>query len=208
MFRLTGCSDDRISDSSISKTEMGDEGDRKLVLSASDIDHKIKRIAAQIIEKYPDGRVGLLGILTRGATVAERVRAILSEEGLSVDFGTLDISLYRDDLNRLDKMPSLEGSDVAFEVDGARVILFDEVLYTGRTVRAAIGGIMDYGRPAKIELAVLVDRGHRELPIQPDYVGEVIETVDGEYVQVRLQEIDGKDGVYVGMVDQGGEGGA
>ena len=192
-----GCSDDRISDSSISKIEMAENGDSKLVLSASDIDHKVKRIAAQIVEKYPEGGVALIGILTRGATVARRVREILVRDGLEVEFGTRDISLYRDDLNRLDKMPSLEGSEVDFDVDGARVVLFDEVLYTGRTVRAAIGGVMDYGRPEKIELAVLVDRGHRELPIQPDYVGETIETGDSEYIQVRLEEVDGTEGVYL-----------
>ena len=176
---------------------MIERGDSKLVLSASDIDHKIRRITAQIIEKYPDGDVALLGILTRGATVARRVRELLLREGLDVRLGTLDISLYRDDLNRLDKMPSLEGSNVDFDIDGSRVILFDEVLFTGRTVRAAIGGVMDYGRPAKIELAVLVDRGHRELPIQPDYVGQVIETAGEEYVQVRLSEVDGSEGVYL-----------
>jgi pyrimidine operon attenuation protein/uracil phosphoribosyltransferase len=175
----------------------GGAGGRQLLLNAADIDHKVRRLAFQILERYPQREVAFVGILTRGATVAERVRAILAADKPGILCGTLDVSLYRDDLNRLDKLPALEGSAIPFEVEGAHVILFDEVIFTGRTVRAAIGSLMDYGRPAKIELAALVDRGNRELPIQPDYVGEVIATRPGDHVAVRLREVDGEEGVYL-----------
>ena len=129
--------------------------------------------------------------------MARRVQEVIADEKPDTQLGSLDISLYRDDLNRLDKMPSLESSDIPFDVDGAHVIIFDEVIYTGRTVRAAIEGILDYGRPSKIELAAFIDRGHRELPIQPDFVGHHLETALGQHVQVRLQEDDGEDAVYL-----------
>ena len=113
-------------------------------------------------------------------------------------FGTLDISLYRDDLDKLGStLPTLESSDIPFALEDTRVILFDEVIFTGRTIRAALDGLMDYGRPSKIELAVLVDRGNRELPVEPNYVGLKVETSPEDYVKVRFQEDDDKEGVFL-----------
>lgn len=169
------------------------------VLSPAGIDHKVKRIAFEILDRAGDRAPVFVGILKRGVPVAERVRSVLSAElgDGAIPLGTLDINLYRDDLDNLGgNVPSLAGSDFPFEVEGAHVILFDDVLFTGRTVRAAIEGIMAFGRPARIELAVLVDRGNRELPIQADYVGETVPTSCDEHIRVRLREIDGEDGVF------------
>jgi len=158
----------------------------------------ISRLADRIASECGSEGVAFVGIHTRGVTLAQRVAAELAGRGLEYPLGTLDISLYRDDFaHRASKLPSLETSDVPFSLDGIRVILFDEVIYTGRTIRAALDGLMDYGRPAKIELAVLVDRGLRELPIQPDYVAHRIETRTGQYVKVLFQEDDGKEGVFL-----------
>lgn len=169
------------------------------ILDGPGIDHKIRRIALEILEGQPPGGepLALVGIETRGVVVARRVHAILAAERPDVAFGRLDISLYRDDLDNLGTIPSLKASEIPFDVDGTRVVLFDDVLFTGRTVRAAIDGIMDFGRPARIELAVLVDRGNRELPIRADYVGEAVRTTRREYIRVRLKEIDGEDAVFL-----------
>ena len=164
-----------------------DDTEAEHILGAGEIEACIDRLAGEILEHCPEGRsLALVGIHSTGVTLAERIRDQISARGVSTVMGTLDISLYRDDLRDLDEMPSLRASDLSFAVDGAHIVLIDDVLYTGRTVRAALNGIMDYGRPAKIELAVLVDRGNRELPVTYDYVGKTLETAKGDYVRVRL----------------------
>lgn len=168
------------------------------VLGENDIANTVRRLAYEILETCRQDTPALIGIYTRGVTLARRVAAVLAEVGQIVPVGTLDISLYRDDLDNLgEALPTLQSSDIPFVLDDTRVILFDEVIYTGRTTRAALDGLMDYGRPAKIELAVLVDRGNRELPIQPDYVGVTLSTKRDQYVKVRFREDDGKEGVFL-----------
>jgi pyrimidine operon attenuation protein/uracil phosphoribosyltransferase len=138
----------------------------------------------------------LIGILRRGAPLAERLAAIIEKiEGVKVPVGSLDIALYRDDF--LERRPEVGRTEVPFDVTGKSLILVDEVFFTGRTVRAAITALIDLGRPADIQLAVLIDRGHRELPIRPDYVGKNLPTSRDEHVDCRLVEVDGEDAVYV-----------
>ncbi|MDC0322563.1 bifunctional pyr operon transcriptional regulator/uracil phosphoribosyltransferase PyrR [Verrucomicrobiales bacterium] len=168
------------------------------LLSGPDIATTVRRLAYEILETCRDDKPAFVGIYTRGVTLAKRVAAVLKEDGHDFEIGTIDISLYRDDLDNLGAtMPKLESSGVPFALEGTRVILFDEVIFTGRTIRAALDGLMDYGRPSKIELAVLADRGHRELPIQPDYVGTKIETTRDQYVKVRFEEDDDQEGVFL-----------
>ena len=168
------------------------------ILSEADIANTIRRLAYEILETCRDDTPAFVGIFTRGITLARRVQAVLAGEGREFPFGTLDISLYRDDLDNLgDTLPSLESSDIPFALEETRVILFDEVIFTGRTIRAALDGLMDYGRPGKIELAVLVDRGNRELPVEPNYVGLKIDTSPDDYVKVRFHEDDNKEGVFL-----------
>jgi len=169
---------------------------RNLLFSEADIVTRIQRIAAEILEKNPAERLAFVGIHTRGVVLAERVYTLLIEQRENIERGTLDISLYRDDLDNLGTIPSIKGSDIPFDVEGAHIILFDDVLFTGRTIRAAIDDLIDYGRPAKIELAVLIDRGNRELPICPDYTGEKIQTTKDDYIAVLFNEKDGEEGVF------------
>ena len=157
----------------------------------------IDSLATQILKNNPGGDFVLVGVRSRGDEVAERILKLLSQKGVDVPIGVLDISLYRDDLAHLSSNPKLQGSELPFTVDKAHIILVDDVLFTGRTVRAALDAIMDYGRPAKIELAVLIDRGHRELPFAPEYVGVHLETERLDYVDVKLKQTDGMDFVEV-----------
>jgi pyrimidine operon attenuation protein/uracil phosphoribosyltransferase len=153
----------------------------------------------EIVEHNPDvGRLAIVGIRTCGEYLGKRLCDRISEmEGVKVPFGVIDITLYRDDLNQAASQPTLRGTDLPFAVSGARVILVDDVFYTGRTVRAALDAIIDFGRPSCVELAALVDRGHREFPIRPDYVGKNIPTAKQEMVKVRLSEQGFSDGVYL-----------
>lgn len=186
-----------------------DTPDREL-MTAADVGRTISRIAHQIIEKTAlDGgadapRVVLLGIPTRGVTLAARLAANISEfSGVDVGHGALDITLYRDDLAGKPPRPLEETSIPAGGIDGALVILVDDVLYTGRSVRSALDALRDIGRPRIVQLAVLVDRGHRELPLRADYVGKNVPTSRSENVKVRLVENDGgRDGVSI--APQGG----
>lgn len=162
-------------------------------LTETDISKGIDAIADQIKQANPNSQFVLVGVRSRGDEVAARILERLSNAGLEVPLGILDISLYRDDLAHLSSNPKLQGSDLPFAVDKAKIILVDDVLFTGRTVRAAIDAIMDYGRPSEIELAVLIDRGHRELPFAPNYVGIQLETQRLDYVDVKLKETDGID---------------
>ncbi len=168
------------------------------VMDGEAIDRALTRIAHEILEanKGADG-IALVGIVTRGAVVAERLAARIAEiEGTEVPVGLLDISFYRDDMaTRLN--PEVHRTDIPFDVEGRALVLCDDVLYTGRTIRAAMDAIMDYGRPSTIQLAVLVDRGHRELPIRADYVGKNVPTSARERVKAHLIEEDDRDSVEI-----------
>lgn len=167
------------------------------ILTAEDIAAGVERLASAIREKNPDKPLALVGIRSRGDEVAERVLTLLSEEDRELEFGVLDISLYRDDFEHLHENPSIQESDIPFPLEGAHVILVDDVLFTGRTIRAALDALSDYGRPGKVELAVLIDRGHREMPIQPDYVGISLDTARLDHVLVSLEGTDGLDEIRV-----------
>ena len=166
-----------------------------VILNEAAIGEAVASLAGEIRAVAEHSRVAIVGIRSRGDEVAERVSAILAEGGLNHDYGMLDISLYRDDLSHLAENPKLQSSEIPFQVDGAHIVLVDDVLFTGRTIRAALDALTDYGRPARIQLAVLVDRGHREIPIQPDYAGVKLETARMDHVIVRLKKTDGEDAV-------------
>jgi pyrimidine operon attenuation protein/uracil phosphoribosyltransferase len=169
-------------------------------MDAQAIARALVRIAHEIVERgRGTGSLALVGIRSRGVYIAERLRRILAEieGGELVPFGVVDITLYRDDLDRRMQNPVVQGTRIEFDVDGKRILLIDDVLFTGRTIRAALDALVDFGRPQAVELAVLVDRGHRELPIRADYVGKNIPTARHEDVAVRLSEADGVDEVVV-----------
>lgn len=166
-------------------------------LTAEDIANGIERLANAIREKNPEAPLALIGIRSRGDEVAERILNHLSQEDRELSFGVLDISLYRDDFEHLRENPVLQQSDITFPVEGAHIILVDDVLFTGRTIRSALDALSDYGRPAKVELAVLIDRGHREMPIQPDYVGITLDTRRLDHVLVSLEGADGLDQIQI-----------
>ena len=169
------------------------------VLSADDIRRAIRRIAHEIVERNggPEGVV-LVGMRTRGVPLAHRLADAIHEfEGEAVPVGSLDIGLYRDDIASMELRPRIQPTDMPTGIDDRQVVLVDDVLYTGRSIRAALDALTDFGRPASIQLAVLVDRGHRELPIRADYVGKNIPTALQEEVQVMLDEIDGCDEVRI-----------
>ena len=159
----------------------------------------IRRLAHEIVESNGGAdNLVLVGLLTRGAPLAKRLAAAIEEfEGVAPPVGRLDIGLYRDDLAQRDPLPPVRPSDIPRSLDGMTVVLVDDVLFTGRTIRAAMDAIMDFGRPARVRLAVMVDRGHRELPIRPDFVGRNIPTAPSQTVDVRLAEMDGEDAIYL-----------
>jgi pyrimidine operon attenuation protein/uracil phosphoribosyltransferase len=163
------------------------------------MDLALSRIAAEIIEDHTDlSSAVLVGIRRRGIPLAETLqRKIAKLSGTILPLGILDITFYRDDLTLVDTQPVVEGSHLDFDVALKTVLLVDDVLFTGRTTRAALESVLDYGRPRKVELVVLVDRGHRELPIQADYVGKYIETAENETVEVLVPSVDGEEGVFL-----------
>jgi len=167
------------------------------LLRADEIRRALARIAHEIVERDRDlSTLALVGIRTRGVPLAARLRdAIRANDGHDVPLGSLDITLYRDDLTRIGYAPTVHRTDLGFPVDDRVVVLVDDVLYTGRTIRAAMDALIDYGRPRAIRLAVLIDRGHRELPIRADYVGKNVPTAPSDDVRVRLVETDGRDEV-------------
>ena len=160
----------------------------------------VTRIAHEIIERNGGGdSVVLVGIRRRGVPIARRIAARIKEfEGMEIPVGALDITLYRDDLQTNAHQPVVSGTEIPFVIDGRVVVLVDDVLYTGRTVRAALDELIDFGRPRSIQLAVIVDRGHREIPIRADFVGKNVPTSKREVIMVNVQEIDGHDGVSIG----------
>lgn len=168
------------------------------ILTPQGIEDAIAVLAAEIVSRCGDQPLAFVGVYTRGVTLARRVADVLAAKGKNCSVGTLDISLYRDDFDNHGRdLPKLNSSNVPFELEDTRVILFDEVIFTGRTVRAALDALADYGRPSNIELAVLIDRGHREIPVQPDYTGRKLETELCQYVKVRFKEDDKKEGVFL-----------
>ncbi|MDD4238394.1 MAG: bifunctional pyr operon transcriptional regulator/uracil phosphoribosyltransferase PyrR [Desulfotomaculaceae bacterium] len=169
------------------------------ILDPEGIRRSLTRIAHEIIERNKGtGSLVLIGIRRRGVPLAERLAERIKEiEGGSVPVGTLDITLYRDDLTTMAYQPLVRSTEVPFSVSGKTVVLVDDVIYTGRTIRAALDAVMDLGRPRVIQLAVLIDRGHRELPIRPDYVGKNVPTSSKEEALVKLHEIDGEERVII-----------
>lgn len=171
-------------------------------LDAEDIRRALTRIAHEIVERNRGTQdLALVGIRTRGVPLARRLAELIAGfEGRPVPVGALDVSLYRDDF-RTRTLAPVRSTEIPFPVDGLNVVLVDEVFYTGRTTRAALDALTDLGRPASIQLAVLIDRGHRELPIRPDFVGKNLPTARSETVVVHLQELDGEDGVLIRKTD-------
>ncbi len=172
---------------------------RRVLMDGSLLARSLARMAHEIVERHPDmKKLVLVGIQTRGVPLAQRLARLIKEAGGSApSVGSLDITLYRDDLSLVAPQPMMKGTSIPVSIDERTVVVTDDVLYTGRTVRAALDELIDFGRPARIELAVLVDRGHRELPIHADYIGKTVETADDEIVQVRLAEEDGEDRVLL-----------
>ncbi|HIN88893.1 MAG TPA: bifunctional pyr operon transcriptional regulator/uracil phosphoribosyltransferase PyrR [Nitrospinaceae bacterium] len=170
-----------------------------VVLTEQDISRAVTRITHEILEKNKGATsLVLVGIRTRGATLAKRIEKKINDiKGIEVDLGVLDITLYRDDLSTGKQNPVIEKTSIPFPLEGKQVVLIDDVLFTGRSIRAAIDALIDFGRPASIQLGVLIDRGHRELPIRPDYVGKNIPTSKADRVQVLMREDDGKDEVCI-----------
>jgi pyrimidine operon attenuation protein/uracil phosphoribosyltransferase len=185
---------------------MDSSSNEKVVLRAEDVRRALVRVAHEIVERNPGPHAPvLIGIHRRGAFLARRLRVQLEDLlDAEVPLGDLDIGFYRDDLQRRPDAPVVHASHIDFDVAGRTVVIVDDVLFTGRTVRAAIEALFDYGRPARVQLAVLADRGHRELPIRPDYVGKNLPTSRDEHVYVRVAELDGIDEVAIEAAPEGG----
>lgn len=173
---------------------------KNVIMDSEAIRRALVRIAHEIIEKNKGVEdVVIVGIRTRGVPLAQRIAAEINAiENSEMTVGMLDITLYRDDLSTLGYNPVVHGTDINFDLSGKHVVLVDDVLYTGRTIRAALDAVIDMGRPKTIQLAVLVDRGHKELPIRADYVGKNVPTSQKETIEVVLNEIDGTDEVFIG----------
>jgi pyrimidine operon attenuation protein/uracil phosphoribosyltransferase len=173
--------------------------EKRQLLSAKEIDRTLRRLAHEIVEESGGAKdLTLIGIRRRGVPLSQRLAKVIREAIQSdVPVGTLDITLYRDDLSTIGPHPVVQSTNIEFSVDGRDILLVDDVLYTGRTIRAAMNGLFDLGRPRRIRLCVLVDRGHRELPVEASFVGRTIETSDTEVVEVRLKEVDGEERVMI-----------
>ncbi|HYZ83642.1 MAG TPA: bifunctional pyr operon transcriptional regulator/uracil phosphoribosyltransferase PyrR [Bryobacteraceae bacterium] len=173
--------------------------DKAQLMSASEIDRTLVRLAHEVLEKSADvDKLAFIGIKRRGVPLAQRLaRKIGALENLQIPVGVLDINLYRDDLSTVGVQPVVNGTDIQFPVTGKDIVLFDDVLYTGRTIRAALDALFDHGRPARVQLCVLIDRGHRELPIEARYVGRMVQTTTNEIIEVKFDEIDGVEKVML-----------
>jgi pyrimidine operon attenuation protein/uracil phosphoribosyltransferase len=180
------------------------------LMDAADVDRTLNRLARQIVEHLDDSsvvvggelepveRLALVGMQTRGVHIARRLRdKIEAFEGIRLPFGVLDATLYRDDYRKRLRHPVVQPTDIPFDVEDRRIVLVDDVVYTGRTTRAALDAIMDLGRPASVRFLAFIDRGLRELPVAPDFIGRTVPTIVGEEVRVRLKEIDDEDGVWL-----------
>ncbi len=168
------------------------------IMDGTQIDRALSRIAHEIVERNGPDNVAIVGIRTRGVPLARTlVEKIKEFEGVEVPFGSVDVTLYRDDLSQIAANPVVQETELGFELEGYDLVLVDDVLFTGRTVRAAMDVLMDFGRPRTIQLAVLVDRGHRELPIRADFVGKNVPTSKREVIKVACQEVDGEDLVTI-----------
>ena len=191
-------------------THVPEDATARLLLDGEAISRSLSRIAHELVERNaePEGagleHVALVGIQSRGAPLASRLRRLVEERsGIRLPVGALDITFHRDDVHVRDggrppgRQPVVRATSIAFPIEGLTVVLVDDVLYTGRTIRAAIDALLEFGRPARVQLAVLVDRGHRELPIRPDYVGKNLPTGHDERIQVELVEVDERDGVFL-----------
>ena len=179
--------------------------EKALLLNADDLRRTYRRLAHQIMEPYDDpAPVAIIGMQTRGVYIAKYLRDIIEEDfNQSVPLGILDITFYRDDFRQREKIPTVQVTEIPFDVNNKHIILVDDVLYTGRTVRSAMDGIMSFGRASSIRFCCLIDRGLRELPIRADYIGEFVPTNANEEVRVKVEELDGEDAVY--LVETSGE---
>lgn len=173
--------------------------EKKQLMSASEIDRTLVRLAHEVLEKTTDlSQLAFIGVKRRGVPLAQRIAAkIESLEGLHIPVGILDINLYRDDLSTVADRPVVQAKQIDFSVVGKDIVLMDDVLYTGRTIRSALDALFDHGRPARVQLLVLIDRGHRELPIEARYVGRMVQTSSREIIEVKFQEIDGQEKVLL-----------
>ena len=173
--------------------------DKAQLMSASEIDRTLVRLAHEVLERTQDlNKLAFIGIRRRGVPLAQRLaRKIEQLEKLAVPVGTLDINLYRDDLTTVDIKPVVSGTEIPFPVQGKDIILMDDVLYTGRTVRAALDALFDHGRPARVQLLALIDRGWRELPIEARFIGRAVQTTENEIIEVKFEEIDGVEKVLL-----------
>jgi pyrimidine operon attenuation protein/uracil phosphoribosyltransferase len=179
--------------------------EKRQLLSAKEINRTLQRLAHEIVEKSGGAEdLALVGIRRRGVPLAQRMAELISGfAGTTVPVGTLDITLYRDDLSTIGPQPVVQSTNIDFNVDDRDLVVVDDVLYTGRTIRAAMNGLFDLGRPKRIRLCVLIDRGHRELPVEASFVGRTVETSDTEIVEVRLRELDSEERVVlVDRVDE------
>lgn len=169
------------------------------LMSATEIDRTLQRVAHEIVERSGGtANLALIGVRRRGVPLAQRIaKAMRAIDGVDVPVGTLDITLYRDDLSTIGAQPILQSSEIPFSVDDKDLILVDDVLYTGRTVRAAMNGLFDLGRPKRVRLCVLIERGHRELPIEAAFIGRSVQTSDMEIIEVRLNEVDHEERVML-----------
>ncbi|MDR0646185.1 MAG: bifunctional pyr operon transcriptional regulator/uracil phosphoribosyltransferase PyrR [Elusimicrobiota bacterium] len=172
----------------------------KIIQTAEAVDKTLQRIVYEIVEKHENlDNIAFIGIRTRGVFIAQRLKEKFDKaSSKNAPLSELDITLYRDDLSQIAEAPVVKGTQIDFDISGKNIILVDDVLYTGRTIRAALTELADFGRPATIELAVLIDRGHREVPIHADYVGKDIPTSRREFVSVKMKDYDGQDGVFLG----------
>ena len=168
---------------------------KAVVMTAEDMERALRRMGNEIVERnHGAGDLVIIGIQRRGVYLAGRLREFLrASEGVKLPLGELDITLYRDDITLLSDQPVVHSTSIPVDINGRRIVLVDDVLYTGRTIRAALEAIGDIGRPACVQLLILIDRGHRELPIQPDYLGRAVPTSSQEIVDVRVKELDGED---------------
>lgn len=179
--------------------------EKSQLMSASEIDRTLVRLAHEILERTSNlDKLAFIGIRRRGVPLAQRLAKKIEDlEHRKVPVGILDINLYRDDLSTVSNQPVLNATDIPFEVTGKDIILMDDVLYTGRTIRAALDALFDQGRAARVQLLVLIDRGHREIPIEAQFTGRMVQTSDNEIIEVKFQEIDGMEKVL--MVEKTGE---